>query len=91
MIETKGDKLVFNVEAATNTVGLNGLEVLRKSPGVTLDRDNNVSLRGKSNVQVFINGKPTMMEGSALASFLKSLNANDIAAIIFTMVRRIVH
>jgi hypothetical protein len=81
VIESQGDKLVFNVEVASNTVGLNGLEVLRKSPGITVDQNNNVMLRGRSKVQVYINGKPSMIEGNDLAAFLKSLSANDIAAI----------
>lgn len=81
VIETRGDKLVFNVEAASNTVGLNGLEVLRKSPGVTIDQQNNLMLKGRPKVQVYINGKPSMIQGNELASFLKSLRASDIASI----------
>lgn len=81
VIEAKGDKLVFNVVAASNTVGLNGLEVLRKSPGVTIDQQNNLMLKGRSKVQVYINGKPSMIQGNELASFLKSLRASDIQAI----------
>lgn len=81
VMEAHGEKLVFNVEAATNTVGLNGLEVLRKSPGVTIDQQNNLMLKGRSKVQVYINGKPSMIQGSELASFLKGLRASDIASI----------
>lgn len=81
VIETRGEKLVFNLEAASNTVGLNGLEVLRKSPGITVDQQNNLMLKGRPNVQVYINGKPSMIQGSELASFLKSLRASDIASI----------
>ena len=56
MIEVKADKLVFNVSSSPSASGTNGLDLLKKSPGVTLDLDNSISVLGKSNVQVYLNG-----------------------------------
>ena len=81
MIEVKADRTVFNVENSPNATGLSALELLRKSPGVQIDKDENVLLKGKSNVLVYINGKPSQMSGRDLASFLKGLNSADIEAI----------
>lgn len=81
LIEVKADKLVFNVDASPTNTGLNALELLRKSPGVSLDQDENVSLKGRSNVMVQINGKPTPMTGQDLAQYLKSINSADVEAI----------
>jgi iron complex outermembrane recepter protein len=81
IIEALSDRLVFNVENSPLAAGLNGLELLRRSPGLALDPDNNISLRGKKDVQVFINGKRSPLAGADLAAFLQSLNASDIAAI----------
>lgn len=81
MIEVKADRTIFNVEATPTAQGLNALELLRRSPGVNLDKDDNVMLKGRSNVQVYINDKPSQMSGKDLASFLKGLNSNDIEAI----------
>ncbi len=81
VIEALSDRLVFHVASSPLTVGLNGLELLRRSPGVSLDPDNNLSLRGKSNVQVYINGKRSPLAGADLAAYLQGLNATDVEAI----------
>lgn len=81
LIEVQADKLVFNVDASPTNTGLNALELLRKSPGVSLDQDDNISLKGRQNVMVQINGKLTPMTGQDLAQFLRSLTSNDIEAI----------
>lgn len=81
LIEIQADKLVFNVEASPTNMGLNALELLRKSPGVSLDQNENVSLKGRQNVIIQINGKVSPMSGQDLAQFLKGLNAADIEAI----------
>src|SRR5579859_7773329 len=57
IVEVKADKIVLNVEGSINAVGQDALELLRKSPGVTVDKDNNLSLSGKNGVQVFIDGR----------------------------------
>jgi len=46
-IEQKLDRTIVNVDASPTNVGLSALEVLEKSPGVTVDKDGNVSLKGK--------------------------------------------
>jgi iron complex outermembrane recepter protein len=81
MIEVKADRTVFNVESSPTAAGLSALELLRKSPGVNVDKDENIQLKGKPNVIIYINGKPSNMSGRDLAAFLKGLNANDIEAI----------
>lgn len=81
LIEVKADKLVFNVDASPTNAGLNALELLRKSPGVSLDQNENISLKGRQNVMVQINGKLTPMTGQDLAQFLKGLNSNDLETI----------
>jgi len=81
MIEVKADKTILNVEGTINAVGYDALELLRRSPGVMIDKDDNVSLAGKNGVQVFIDGKPSPLSGTDLANFLKSLQSAQIEAI----------
>ena len=81
MIEVKADKTILNVEGTVNAVGYDALELLRRSPGVMIDKDDNVSLAGKNGVQVFIDGKPSPLSGSDLANYLKSLQSAQIEAI----------
>ena len=78
LIEVKPDKIVFNVEGSINATGNNGLELLRKAPGVMIDQNNNIILTGKSGVQVYIDGRPSQLSGDDLVNFLQSLNSSQI-------------
>lgn len=77
-IEVFADKTVVNVEATLSNTGATALEVLEKSPGVTLDRDGNMRLRGKANPLVLIDGKPTYLAPAELVSLLNSMNASQL-------------
>ena len=46
LIEQKIDRMVVNVDASVTNVGSTALEVLEKSPGVAVDKDGNISLKG---------------------------------------------
>lgn len=81
LVEVKPDKIILNVEGSINEVGSDALELLRKSPGVTVDKDNNLSLNGKNGVQVYIDGRPAYISGSTLADYLKTLQSSSIASI----------
>jgi hypothetical protein len=81
MVEVKADKMILNVEGTINAVGSNALELLRKSPGVLLDKDDNISLAGKNGVQVYVDGRSTPLSGQDLANYLKSLQSSQIEAI----------
>ncbi len=77
-IEQKIDKTVVNVDASPTNTGLSALEVLEKSPGVTVDNNNNISLKGKQGVIILVDGKPTYLNGDDLANYLKNMSANQI-------------
>jgi iron complex outermembrane recepter protein len=81
MIEVRADKTVFNIENSINAIGTNAFELLRKSPGVVVDKDDNISLKGKNGVRIFIDGKPSPFDAKDLAAFLKSINSADIESI----------
>jgi iron complex outermembrane recepter protein len=81
MIEVKADKTVFNVEASINATGSNALELLQKSPGIQVDNNDNISMKGKTGVRVYVDGKMMQLDTKDLAAYLKSINSNDIEAI----------
>jgi iron complex outermembrane receptor protein len=81
VVEVKADKMIVNVEGTINATGSDALELLRKSPGVMVDKDDNLSVSGKNGVQVFIDGRPTPLSGQDLANYLKTLQAAQIEAI----------
>jgi iron complex outermembrane recepter protein len=75
------DKTVINVEAGISNAGATVLEVLERSPGVTVDRDGNISLKGKPSVQVMIDGKLTQLSGPDLQNLLSGMNASQVETI----------
>ena len=81
MIEITADKTIFNVEGSINATGSNAFELLQKSPGVSIDNDDNISLKGKNGVRIYIDGKPSQIGGRDLAGFLRSINSSDLEAI----------
>ncbi len=78
LIEVKAGKMVVNVDASPSNSGTNVLELLEKSPGISVDNDGNISLKGKQGVMVLIDGKPTYMSGADLAALLKSMQSNNV-------------
>jgi iron complex outermembrane receptor protein len=77
-MERKADRLVINIENSILATGNTGLELLEKLPGVLVDQNGNISLNGKGGIAVYINGKPTYLSSSDLASFLTGMNASQV-------------
>lgn len=81
LIEQHLDKTVLNVENSIASAGNTALEVLEKAPGVTVDQNDNISMRGRGGVIVMIDGKQVPMTGSELANVLRGLSANSVEKI----------
>ncbi|MEO6950113.1 MAG: TonB-dependent receptor, partial [Ginsengibacter sp.] len=77
-IERKIDRTVINVDASITNAGTTALEVLEKSPGVSVDKDGNVSLKGKSGVTIMLDGRPSYLSGQELANLLKNMSSSNI-------------
>ncbi|MCP9752890.1 outer membrane beta-barrel protein [Ferruginibacter sp. HRS2-29] len=77
-IERKADKTVINVDAFISSTGSNALEVLERSPGVQVDNNDAISLKGKQGVVIYIDDKPSYLSGTDLANYLKSLPASSL-------------
>ncbi len=77
-IERKADKTIINVDAMISNTGTTALEVLEKSPGVTVDKDGNISLKGKPSVQIFIDGKPTYLSAQEVSTMLSNMPSNGL-------------
>ncbi|TKC00348.1 outer membrane beta-barrel family protein [Pedobacter cryophilus] len=80
-IERKLDKMVMNVENSSLNVGNNALEILEKAPGVTIDKDDNLAMKGKQGVLVMMDGKPTYMSNADLANMLRNTPSANIESI----------
>jgi len=78
-IEKKLDKTIVNVENSAMAAGNTTMELLERSPGVIVDKDGNISLRGKSGARIMIDGKISYLTGADLANYLKNLPADQIS------------
>jgi iron complex outermembrane receptor protein len=81
LIERKADRTVMNIENSVLAAGNSAMELLERAPGVTIDKDDNISLKGKQGVTVMINDKLTYMSASQLTTMLKSMDASTIQSI----------
>ena len=80
-IEVRADKTILNIEASINAVGSDALELLRKSPGVMVDREDNISMSVKNGVQIYIDGRPSPLSGKDLSEYLKTIQSSMIETI----------
>ena len=80
-IERKLDRTIINVEASITSAGSTAMEVLEKSPGVSVDKDGKISLKGKQGVIVLIDGKQTYMGTQDLANYLQAMPAANLEQI----------
>lgn len=81
MVQVLADKTVFNVENTINATGTSAFELLRKAPGVIVDNNGGIIVEGKTGVQIFIDGKLSVLQGEDLTNYLESLQATDVASI----------
>ncbi len=77
-IEVHPDMLVVNVDNSIVSAGNSALDILAKSPGVTVDQNDNISLKGKQGVNVMIDGRIVPLSAADLANMLKSMPSNSI-------------
>jgi len=79
-VEHKIDRTVINVDALISNAGSTVFDVLEKSPGVSIDKDGVVGLKGKA-VTIFIDDKLTYLSGPDLANYLRSLSSSTVEQI----------
>jgi iron complex outermembrane receptor protein len=81
VIEHHSGKTIVNVENSVLAAGNTALDILARAPGVTLDKDDNISLQGKPGVTVMLDGRLTYLSGEQLSSLLRSTDGNNIKSI----------
>jgi iron complex outermembrane recepter protein len=80
-IQKLTDRIVVNVDNSIVNVGSSAFDVLERSPGVQIDPNDNISLRGRPGVIIMIDGKITPMTGQDLVNMLRGLPSNSIESI----------
>ncbi len=76
--ETSIDRKTYNVGSDMMGASGSASDVLQNVPSVNLDVDGNVSLRGSTNVTIFINGRPSPMMKLNSADALQQIPATNI-------------
>ena len=80
-IQKLSDRIVVNVENSIISAGSSALDVLERAPGVNVDQNDVISLRGRAGVIIMIDGKPSAMTGADLANYLRGLPSGAIERI----------
>ena len=81
LIEHQADRVVMNVENSILAAGNSAMDILARAPGVSIDKDDNISLKGKQGVTVMVNDKLTYLSADQLATLLRSTDGNTIQSI----------
>lgn len=80
-IEFRPDKKVFNVGKNITNQGSSVIDLLKEIPSVTVDQDNNISLRGSEGVKIMIDGRPSGLEGTNRGDMLAQISATQVESI----------
>ncbi|HEX8849763.1 MAG TPA: TonB-dependent receptor [Gemmatimonadaceae bacterium] len=75
------DRNSYSTKNMPSVSGGTAVDVLRNTPAVEVDGNNNVSLRGNQNVVVQINGRPSPLKGDQLGNFLSQLPASTVTRV----------
>ncbi|MBS1745418.1 MAG: TonB-dependent receptor [Bacteroidetes bacterium] len=81
LIQHEEGNVIVNVDASPSNAGTSVLDVLEKSPGVTVDRNGTISLRAKQGVLVLIDGKQTYLSGTDLNNLLAGMSSSQVEQI----------
>ena len=76
-----GEVVNYNVENDETVAGLTGWDAIRNAPSVQIDLEGNLSMRGSDHVDVWLNGRPTGMNGPTLKAFFESMPAEALTRV----------
>ncbi|MCL2098315.1 MAG: TonB-dependent receptor [Bacteroidales bacterium] len=77
VIERQIDKLVMTVANTVMAENSTAFEVLRKAPGIAIDKDGNITLNGQA-VAVWVDNRPTQLSGQELTALLEGTEGSSI-------------
>lgn len=77
----EGEKTLYNVAEDPSIQTGTAADALQNAPGVEVDVEGNITLRGVSSVEIWLNGKPSHLNEESLKEFIKQLPANTLERI----------
>ena len=76
-----GEKTLYNVSEDPSVQTGTASDALQNAPGVEVDVEGNITLRGVSSVEIWINDKPSHLNEESLKTFIQQLPANSLERI----------
>ncbi|HVU94710.1 MAG TPA: outer membrane beta-barrel protein [Puia sp.] len=80
-VEAATGKLTLNVESDATAGGSSAFELVQRLPGIRIDADENILLKGSASINVLVDGKMTYLSGAQLTALLKGMPAESIGKI----------
>ncbi|HEY1025818.1 MAG TPA: outer membrane beta-barrel protein [Sphingobacteriaceae bacterium] len=80
-IEQKPGKTILNISKSSVASGNNAWDILQRAPGIQLDDNDNIVLRGRSGALVTIDGKAANLSSADIAELLRNMPGETIEAI----------
>lgn len=77
-IKLEVDRKSFDISEQIAAIGASATEALEQIPSVEVDNDGNISLRGNTSVEIWINGKASGLTSDNRSSILDQLPAESI-------------
>jgi iron complex outermembrane recepter protein len=77
----KPDMLIMDVENSPVRIIGTAWDLVGTVPGVTTDQNGSITMRGKSGVKVYVDGKNTYLGGEQLMTYLQNISAADVVRI----------
>ena len=78
LFAVEGEKTMYNVAEDPSIQTGTLSDALQNAPGVEVDVEGNISLRGTTSVEVWINDKPSHMTAENLKTYIQTLPANSL-------------
>ncbi len=78
LFAVEGEKTMYNVAEDPSIQTGTLSDALQNAPGVEVDVEGNITLRGTSSVEVWINDKPSHMTAENLKTYIQTLPANSL-------------
>lgn len=81
IVQLDGGTIIYHVENTLGGQDVSVLEALKRAPGVFVENGSDITLNGKSSVQILLDGRQTFLSGKELTDLLKSLSSNNLKSI----------
>ena len=78
LFSVDGEKTLYQVSEDPTVQNGVASDALQNAPGVSVDVEGNITLRGASNVEIWINDQPSHLTKENLKAYIQALPANAI-------------